>query len=142
MKQANKGFTLIELMIVVAIVGILAAIAIPSYQDYTRRARFTELVQATAPAKLGVEQCFQDQGSLTNCNGGSNYVPPNVTGGSGVVCSITTSAGVITAVPNAANGLIADDTYVLTPTVVTPTTGTSYITWAASGGGVTKGYTK
>ncbi|MFZ9643115.1 MAG: pilin, partial [Candidatus Methylopumilus sp.] len=60
MKSMQKGFTLIELMIVVAIVGILAAVAIPSYQTYTLRARFVEVVQATEPFKTAVELCVAD----------------------------------------------------------------------------------
>lgn len=62
MKQ--QGFTLIELMIVVAIIGILAAIAIPAYQDYTVRAKMSEAITAAAPAKTGVSEFYQSEGVL------------------------------------------------------------------------------
>ena len=64
MKKMQKGFTLIELMIVVAIIGILAAIAIPAYQDYTTRAKVTEAVNAMAPAKTSVSEFYISQGSM------------------------------------------------------------------------------
>ena len=66
--KKQGGFTLIELMIVVAIIGILAAIAVPQYQTYTKKAKFTEVVQATQPFKLGVELCYQNNNNdLTKC---------------------------------------------------------------------------
>ncbi len=138
MQQAQKGFTLIELMIVVAIIGILAAIAVPAYQNYTLKARYTEVVNASAPFKTAVELCVQ----TGNCNnGGVVLVPatgaraavevPNDAGASGIVTSITVGpAGAITAVPVAANGITAADDYILTPTI----TATGGVTWLRTGG--------
>ena len=69
MNTAQKGFTLIELMIVIAIIGILAAIAIPAYQTYTKKARFSEVVLATSSVKSAIDVCYQTKGAnLANCD--------------------------------------------------------------------------
>ena len=69
MKKTQQGFTLIELMIVVAIIGILAAVALPAYQDYTVRAKMSEVVGYASSAKTAVAECLISQsGVATDCN--------------------------------------------------------------------------
>lgn len=137
--QAQKGFTLIELMIVVAIIGILAAIALPAYQSYTAKARFSEVVQAVAPYKLAVEACYQTNGganaaAVTACTpvgGGSNGIPADTTASTGFVSSVAVTANTITATAITGSGLNGE-TYILTAAPAAAG-GSGALAWTVSG---------
>ena len=77
MKRVQQGFTLIELMIVVAIIGILAAVAIPQYQDYTKKAKIANAITAIESLKTAVALCMQETGAETGCSENTNGIPPN-----------------------------------------------------------------
>lgn len=134
-KSAQKGFTLIELMIVVAIIGILAAVALPAYQTYTDRAKYAEVVLAATPAKTSIDICIQTgRGGIaatpSDCSSiveqaGWNAAPLVATVAIGGSSSIPT----ITVTPTPTGNIAAADTYIMTATIANGSA-----TWAISGG--------
>ena len=125
-------------MVVIAILAILATIAVPSYRTYTRRAHYTEIVQAVAPYKLGIETCFQTTGDLANCQAGKFGVPSNkkYEGDNSLIGSIETSeGGKITVIPRELFGITPKDDYILIPMP-----NNDRLEWRGSGGSVVAGY--
>jgi len=122
----SKGFTLIELMIVVAIVGILAAVAIPAYQDYTIRARVTEGLNLASSAKLAVSETAISNNALPANQAATGYTSPAATANVTSI-AIADNTGVITITYTAAAG---GGTIVMTPTL----TANGDVTWTCTGG--------
>ncbi len=130
MKQVQKGFTLIELMIVVAIIGILAAVAIPQYQDYTVKAKLGNSLTSVDSLKTAIGLCAQETGGLGTCDAGSNGIPTNAEfTATKEVASVTVTDGVITITLASANMGVGVDGKKIS---FTPTSGSTNLTWCVA----------
>lgn len=110
-KKSLSGFSLIELMIVVTIMGILSAIALPSYHGYVRRARFAEIIAATASYKIAVALALQQDIPMADLKNGAHGIPLSPTPTTNLT-SVTVENGVITAT---ASPRLDNLTFILTP---------------------------
>ncbi len=124
--KKHSGFTLIELMIIIAIIGILAALALPAYENYTKKAKFAEVISAAAPFKSAIAMTIQKNSptcraganlQLSDLNAGSCGIPPAITTPVGVVNGVNVVAGVITITGTAE---VDSRTYTLTPQSASP----------------------
>jgi len=136
MKKISAGFTLIELMIVVAIIGILAAVALPAYQNYSRKSKFSEVVNYTNPYKVAVAICLHgNAGDGSQCASGSNGVPDKALRPSKYVGQVSANldtaspAGVVIYADAMTSDGLNGETYILTPTY----DAVNGITWTKSG---------
>lgn len=152
----SKGFTLIELMIVIAIIGILAAVAIPQYSLYVKRSKFAQYKVSISPIKLQITECYSDNGAAAaacNNSADSPTVSSQVTtdmlnnaAKSNDIASITVtpdgSGPKITVVPHADTGFTSTDTYELIGQTTTNANGGELriSNWVTSGGGCSKNY--
>jgi type IV pilus assembly protein PilA len=128
-RSMQQGFTLIELMIVVAIIGILAAVALPAYQDYTVRAKTSEVVLAASGGKTAIAEAYQSLGHMpaVNSAGINSQLSPYVA--TVLYTTTATNVGVITATASAKEPKISGSTIVLTGTA----DGAGVVTWVCTG---------
>lgn len=132
MKKVQQGFTLIELMIVVAIIGILAAVALPAYQDYTIRAKMSEVIGFGAAAKTAVSECIISSGDVADCDtsakAGIETTAANITSTYVESLAVGTDAVITIGIQGSGNTDLDNGTLTFTPTY----NAASGVTWVCA----------
>ncbi|KQU69657.1 MULTISPECIES: pilin [unclassified Rhizobacter] len=130
MKRVQQGFTLIELMIVVAIIGILAAVALPAYRDYTVRAKVSEVILAASSGKTSVSEQAATYGAMPSTTSGAINTQQSPYVSSVAYSNTGTNTGTITAIASSKEAAISGSNVVLTGTY---DTSTGQVSWACTG---------
>lgn len=118
MNNKDKGYTLIELIIVIAIIGILSSISISQYRNYVRKTAYTDVISVMTSYKTAVDLCFSEQSSLDACDTGSSGIPVAPTASTDrAFNTLTITNGVITATPNSFKGISVTETCLLSPNI-------------------------
>ncbi len=133
--SSQAGFTLIELMVVIAIIALLALFGVPQYANHTQRAKVTGALSGISAVKLAVASCAQESGSVVGCSSGLSEIPSAVASGSGgasiqYVDSVSVVDGVISVV---STGKLSDGS--LMALTLTPSLNDSALRWTLSGSG-------
>ncbi len=140
MKRVQQGFTLIELMIVVAIIGVLAAVALPAYQDYTKRAQMSEVILAASSCRTAITETVQSA-TGTTLPAANGWGCESTTSSSKYVASITTTnAGVITVAVQNISGVTGNVTLIpmtASGALTNSSVGVGITTWTCGGTGTT-----
>jgi type IV pilus assembly protein PilA len=138
MRKIQQGFTLIELMIVVAIIGILAAVALPAYQDYTVRAKVSEVILALSAPKTSISEWYQNKGSMPPSAASAGFDTSGSQYLSGLTYTGSGDSAVLTATTtNAVGGSAGGKTVLMTGT---GTSATGKVSWVCSKGDIDAKY--
>lgn len=113
-----SNFTFIKLISILIIISAIALLVIPIYKNYERKIYYKQVIASANAYALAVSNCYQDQGTLTGCNAGTNNIPAAYSAATGTVANIDVRDGVITVTPHTLHGIAKTDTYVMTPVVI------------------------